>query len=230
MPTIRSLFFILVGCALSFTHGSVARSLEIDAIDTPQVCFLEGNYVLLYKIINWWNDSSVDEESLLCGDTLHCRSKGIASVIYDQKQKMMVITYRAEYLELLSIVDQCSFCSEQVLLRAHWLNKKVFGDILQTATLTVDSGVCRIFIKDISSRSAELISSMTTNLQISLRGTIKGLLLADGRIALHSKGVFLKDCSEIKNDSEGLSPVVVSIVNIFTEEILASFELETQGK
>lgn len=229
MFSIRSCLLILICLVLPYFCATKASSIEFDTIDTPQACFLDGHYVLLYKIINWWNDSSTEDESLLCGDTLRCRSRGTVNVMYDQKEKTMVISCSAEYLELLSIIGSCSSCDDPVKLRVRWLNDMILGEMPQTATLTIDSGVCRIFFNNISTSNAEVISAMALDLQMSLSGTIEGLLLADGRIALHKNGVFLKDCGEAKNISKHSSKVQISLSNITTEEVLARFELERQN-
>ncbi len=59
--TIYTLLF-----SLSFCDYSYSKEEPLFA----ETCYIDSSYVLLYKIINWWNDSEPGADNILCGNTL----------------------------------------------------------------------------------------------------------------------------------------------------------------
>jgi hypothetical protein len=56
-----------------------------------------------------------------------------------------------------------------------------------------------------------------------LGGFIGGLLLLNGKIALHQAGYFLKNCSDSHQKLNNSFPITLNIINSHIEEVLATY-------
>jgi len=90
--------------------------------------YIDDNRVLLYKIINWWYDSLVEESQQLCGRTIRCQSNGNIQIEYDADKMRLKLKTRESFADLLSVFKQCEKCWGSSYLTLTWLNKEYFGD------------------------------------------------------------------------------------------------------
>ncbi len=91
-----------------------------------ETCYLDNNYVLLYKIINWWNDSQTDEDNIICGNFLKCEATGISQVRYNAEKELLTIKTDSNIQDILSIFKQCKVCWGPSSFKCTYLNEKYF--------------------------------------------------------------------------------------------------------
>jgi len=75
--------FYLIMHALIFSLCLCEYSYSKEKPLFAETCYIDNSYVLLYKIINWWNDSEPVYDNMICGDTLKCKISGISTIQYD---------------------------------------------------------------------------------------------------------------------------------------------------
>lgn len=175
--------------------------------------FINNNRVLLYKIINWWNDCLPEESSQLCGSRIKCQSEGNAQVVYNEAEMIMRLQIKGGFADLLSLFKQCEQCFGPSYLQCIWLNTKYFGNgeaaIVQNELPTIRA----LVFNNIDRKQVRLIRSVEKDIVFVLEGVVGGLLLQNGKIALHRAGVFLKTCPEADQSRDDSFPISLNIIN-----------------
>ena len=204
--------------AVAFFHGMISNAL------CAETYTIDNNRVLLYKLINWWNESSLEESNQLCGRPIKCKSEGDAQIEYDEADRILKLQIKGGFADLLSIFKQCDKCFGPSYLKCTWLNRNYFGssgkDILPAQTIILPP----LYFHNIDKEQVKRIRSIEKNLAFELEGVIGGLLLESGKIALHRAGKFLKSCPEVSRSQENGYPISFRIIHSETNEVLAKYD------
>lgn len=185
--------------------------------------YINNNRVLLYKIINWWNDCIPEESSHLCWRRIKCENEGDAHIVYSETEKTLKLQIKGGFAELLSTFKQCDQCFGPSYLQCTWLNKKYFG--YGEAVIVQDElpAISALFFNNINKKEWRLIRSVEKDIELVLEGVIGGLLMMNGKIALHQAGNFLKTCPKPNQNRDNSFPISLKIINSRTEEVLAKY-------
>lgn len=213
-------FVILAGIAENaLSEGN--RTLHSGIQET---CYVEDNYVLLYKMINWWNDSSPEDDTLLCGNRIRCLSSKSVTSEYNAAEKRLSFEVAGDFGELISPLKQCDRCFGPSYFQCTRLNEKYFPEMSCAEIEVLRGNINQVSIQNISGNLAANFKSVEKNLVFVVEGRIGGLLLTDGRIALHTSGSFLKTCSESFAEESNKIPISLTINDINAGAVVARFE------
>jgi hypothetical protein len=199
----RALFSLALLSSLCLNSGGAHGS---------EICTINGNTVLLYKIINFWYDCLPEEADQLCGARLECRSREQARIEYQTTASVLKIHIPSGFARLVSVAGGRH-------LQCTWLNQAYFGGG-QALDLTDDTGAEGFTFTGIKEAQARSIRAMAKEIRVEIKGGISGLL--NGKIALYQGRDFLKTCPE---EAEG-TPALVKLVNSRTREVLAVYSQE----
>lgn len=188
-----------------------------------ETCYIDNSYVLLYKIINWWNDSEPDYDNMICGNTLRCKISGISTIQYDSVKELLTISTNSDIEDLVSIFKECENCTGPSYFKCTYLNEKYFGKVTTEDTLAINTTINTIGIKSVALKHARQMIDIEGYIAIELEGLIGGLLLENGKITFHQNGTFLKSCSQSPNSLLKQSKTFLTIKNSSTMEILAKY-------
>lgn len=194
-----------------------------------EICYLDDNYVLLYKIINWWNDSEPGDDHLICGTTLKCKIKGNLNIHYDNDQELLTIRVNSNIEELVSIFKECESCRGPSYFRCSYLNEKYFGKVDAVDTLVIHSTINTIEIQGVPRNQYLQIHNIEEFITVEIKGKVDGLLLENGKIALHQNGDFFKSCPQSSKGLPQQSETVLTIKNDNTKEVLAQYTIIAGG-
>lgn len=186
-----------------------------------EICYLDNNYVLLYKIINWWNDSLPSDDTAPCGNSIKCQSIGNVQVNYIESNKTLVIENTGDFAGLLSVIKQCRDCPGPSHFECTWINNKKFNTLTTKATPQNVTAINTLHINSVSPEQANHIRSMEDEIVFVVEGRIAGLLLQNGKIALHHSGEFLKACPKTLINEDENSNISLVVKNSITEEVFA---------
>ncbi len=208
---------------LSFTIVLSCFHITMPVSYCSESYYINNNRVLLYKIINWWNDSLSEESIQFCGRRIKCQNEGETQVEYNQSQMMLKLNIKGGFADLVSIFKQCEQCFGPSYLQCTWLNQKYFGN--GEAVIVQDElpAIGALFFNNINKKGWRLIRSIEKNIELVLEGVIGGLLMMNGRIALHQAGSFLKTCPGASQSRYDSFPISLKIINSHTEEVLAKY-------
>jgi hypothetical protein len=203
-------FLRIAFIVLCFSH--TAHCTEIYSID--------GNQVLLYKIINWWYDCLPEESDLLCGSLIKCQNKGNAQVEYNQSENILKILITGGFADLLSVFRERGQGFGPAYLHCTWLNKDYMGDdnaaIIPDKLQTLNS----FTFQKVGQSQARRIRDIEKDILFELEGVIFGLM--NGKIALYQGDNLLKTCPDARQ--EGIYPCL-KIINGNTNETLAKYSV-----
>lgn len=202
------------------TLGSASPYDEQNEQYFSEVCFVDNNYVLLYKIINWWYDCLPADDTLPCGDFITCQTIGKLIVYYNKEDKTLTLENTGDFAGLLSVLRQCSDCPGPSHFECTWLNGKYFNTI-PTEAVPHNTNIKVVQIAAISQKQADRIRSMADDMVFVVEGRVGGLLLGDGKIALHGSGKFLKPCPKAVSGEN--TTITLLIKNSKTEETIARY-------
>ncbi len=190
--------------------------------------YINDNRVLLYKIINWWYDSLVEESQQLCGRPIRCRSNGNIQIEYDAIKRTLKLKTKESFADLLSVFKQCEKCWGPSYLKLTWLNNEYFGDGNFIAPADKRSTLNSYIFDHIQRANAQRIQSIVDVIDLELEGVVNGLM--DGKIALHHSGKLLKTCHVTSEKHDVIFPITLKIVSSQTEEVLAKFSVVFDDK
>ena len=135
----------------------------------------------------------------------------------------MKLQIKGGFADLLSTFKQCDRCFGPSYLQCTWLNKKYFGYgeavIVQKERPTINA----LNFMNIDHKQARLIRSVRKDIVFVIEGVIGGLLMHNGKIALHQAGNFLKACPGTSQNPDDSLPISLKIINSRTEEVLAKY-------
>lgn len=190
--------------------------------------FLDGNRVLLYKIINWWYYATPGESDRLCGDRVKYVNGGNAKVHHSVQDSKVKITIVGGFAPLLSAVSQCESCPVLYSIESSWQDVHFFTDSrsslnIEESTFTNDYSLT---IKGIDREEVESLMSMETDLVFTLSGRVQGL--QNGKIALSRDGDLLEKCLTI--GWRGLEPskTYFTVSRSVDGPVLMSFEIASE--
>lgn len=192
-------------------------------IDT---CAIDGQPVLLYKIIQWWYDAPASEAPWACGRTLACRTRDPIQITYAQNDRRLTLRFEAAFAELVS-AGAPQTGKPSVDLRATGLDPNYFGII--TAKLLQDpvNALGRLCFEGVATDQADRLAAMANRLEVVLSGPVCGLV--DGRIALtHGQGL-LKVCPASASPATESPSVTLILRDRHTAAVLAIFVILPAG-
>lgn len=188
-----------------------------------EIYAIDGEPVLLYKIINWWYYCPPEESAELCGSRIQCRSRGDSQVEYDPAKSLLVLRIPGGFADMLSIFKNCTHCFGPSYLKCTWLNPKYFGSG-KAAVVTGDTPAVSAFaFEKMDEGHARLLQGIEKQLEFKLEGTVGGLL--NGRIALHGTGDFLQSCPDRSGGRDDRFQTSLKITHSGTNEILAEYSV-----
>lgn len=216
------LFLIII---FLFFHTQDAFCVETEHPFISEACHVNNNNILLYKIINWWNDSPPEEDTLPCGDPIKCQNIGNTQVAYSAAEMMLNLQIIGEFGELISVFKQCEQCSGPSYFKCTWLNTQFFGNVETTTSPIISRDIKILSFQGISPQQAHHLKNIEKDLAFVVEGVIGGLLLLDGRIALHQSGKFLKICPKSSQSQKESFPISLKIINSRTQEEIAKYQV-----
>ena len=184
---------------------------------------INGNQVLLYKVINWWYDCLPEESDRLCGQILSYRSFGNTQVDYNDEKEILTVYMAAGFTDMMSIFNPDAQGGNAPFLKCTRLNEKIFENAAVddiTGFLSVNG---RLSLKDVKKDWAANLYRMKSHIGIEVKGRIHGLL--NGRIALHPQGDFLKFCPRDDRSEDRVFIATLSLYHVEMKEVLAVLSL-----
>lgn len=204
--------------------GRDASCLEHEQLGYPEICRLDDNYVLLYKVINWWNDCLPEDAYMPCHNRIACQSQGGATIDYNNGDRVLRIQVDRRFAGLLSVFKECEHCQGPSSLEPVWLDKEIFGNGEAAVLRGAETNIHSLTFNAITREQAIRIKDIANDLAFVVEGRVQGLLLNEGRIALHQAGKFLKACPDDPRYNKGSFPISLKIVNSRTGEALVQYD------
>ncbi len=185
--------------------------------------YIDGNRVLLYKIINWWNDCLPGDSDLLCGSSLTYNNKEEIQLQYDMSGGELTLKLGGSFPELLSMFKVCDQCSAPTLFQPILINKDYLGESKPQYVDEKNFASGNLSITGMDEKHIYLLQRIKKDLSLEIEGPIGGLLLSDGRIALHQSGDFLRSCSKQSGGQNNGAGVMFRIKDARTDEVIVEY-------
>jgi hypothetical protein len=202
-------------------------------VDTYAV---DGQPVLLYKIIQWWYDAPAAQAPWICGRTLTCHTRAPLRVAYTPTGRRLTLHIEAGFAELTwpKIPGE-----RGVPARLHpiWIDPAYLEAAVTVVTSYADADAgghtARLCLKGVTPVQARQWMSVATGLELVLAGPVRGLIGLDGRIALVDDPALIKVCPQ--RASGRASPgsasraMTLTLRHRPTERVLAIFARQSTG-
>ena len=183
--------------------------------------YIDQQPVLLYKIINWWNNCLPDDCDLFCGKTIFYTDQGNVNIEKDTPGSDLKLRMNGEFAEMLVPFRQSEAFFGPNRLQCKWLNEKYFGDGTAEDLKDTASDQSEFRFKSVSEVHVQLLKKVEKDIGVVLKGVIGGLI--DSKIALHRAGKMPNDCLESNANNQEQFPISLMIVNAQTKEVLAEY-------
>ena len=183
--------------------------------------YIEGSRVLLYKIINWWYDCLPEDSRMLCGLPVRCDTSGEAVIRYREADSQLTLGLARDLAGQLSLFAPCTGGPGPARLRCTWLNRAYFGRAAAAPVIQDGGSVTALVFHRVGRQYHRRLQAVENSIRIELTGRIGGLM--DGKIALYTKGPFIKSCPGSLSGKD--FPVSIAIFNGVTNEALARYTM-----
>lgn len=141
-----------------------------------------------------------------------------ACIEYTQSQLALKISIQKGFADQLSIFKTCNECFGPSYLRCIWQNEKYLGK----GTAVPTNNLNQFIFLHIDKIQAGILKDIEKEIAFVVEGNIRGLM-NDGKIALHNTGTILKRCPSDADDKGSIFPIMVTIRNTRTNEIVAQY-------
>ncbi len=209
-PNIPLAVLLILFLCLSLSQKAFSR----------EAYFIDGQKVLLYKVINWWYDCLPQERHLMCQKIIRYESSGNARLEYDMGQRKLTIFITTGFPDRMSLFNPDRQKEETPKFKCLRLDNGVFGPARAKDIPNQPGPFTMVFLRVAPNRASEL-KNMEMDLTFVVEGTIKGL--ANGKIALHRHGPLIKACPA--NPQSKSDPVSGLIINARTNQVIAEYIL-----
>lgn len=187
---------------------------------------IDGQPVLLYKIIQWWYDAPATEVPWICGRTLACRTMDPIQITFSQADRRLTFRFEAGFAELVSAGAPTtgSLLAGAAIV---WLNSDYFDAATTEICPRSANTPGRFCLEAVTRDRADGVVAMAAGLEVVLSGPIRGLL--DGRIALGDTEGPLKACPPNGAPATASQPVTLTLRQRASDTVLAIFALQPAG-
>ena len=184
--------------------------------------YIDQQPVLLYKIINWWNNCLPDDCDLFCGKTIFCTDQGNVNIEKETPGSDLILRVNGEFAEMLAPFRQSEASFGPNRWHCKWLNEKYFGDgIAEDYKDTSTNGGREFRFRSVSNKHAVLLQEVEKDIGVVLNGVIGGLI--NSKIALHGAGNMSNHCFKSNANNQEQYPITLMIVNAKTTEVLVEY-------
>lgn len=215
MPLKTRLPCLVFGACLALLPGHAATA------PGSETCTIDGNQVLLYKIINFWYDCLPEETGQICGTRLHCQSRGEARVGYTPGEKLLEIRVETGFMRLLAVAGKPGAGAGPGTLNCVMLNRAYFGRGTPAALSESPEETLTFRFYDLDRAHYRKLKRIEKDIAVEVEGPVSGLL--DGRIALVKRDGLLKHCPGLALPGGASPSVSVRLVIAKTREVLAVY-------
>jgi len=203
--------FILLNTNLQYLYSS-------DLYSNFQ--YVDNNQVLLYKIMNWWNIDSNQNDITPCNKAIKYKRIGNIKVEYDDKSRELTLVLKNSFAKLVDILKECKNCYGPEYLENIFLNQDYFKNAT-TKNITKELSLLnKLIFNDVNQREAFKIKNIEKDITLIFEGVIGGLLSGSNNISVHQAGSFFRNCP-IKGKKN--FPIKFTIMNKSTNETLVVY-------
>ena len=183
--------------------------------------YIDQQPVLLYKIINWWNNCLPDDCDLFCGKTIAYTDQGNVNIERNSQGDDLTLRVNGTFAQMISPFRQSKAFFGPNRLQCKWLNEKYFGNGIAEDFTDTANGVSKLRFQSVSHRHAELLKTVEKDIGVVLSGVIGGLM--NSKIALHQAGKMPNHCVKVRTNGQEQYPIHMKIINAQTTEVLAEY-------
>jgi hypothetical protein len=183
---------------------------------------IDGQPVLLYKIIQWWYEAPDTQTPWICGHTLACHTRQPVEISFTRDNHCISLRFETEFADL--IWPEIGG-SGKVRLDLHpiWTDPAYFN--ANAHALCADRGnhPARLFIEEVNPEQAQQWMRSANDLELMLSGPVRGL--ADDRVALADSPALLKICPHEVTAGSAPPTMTLTLRHRTTQRVLAIFSL-----
>jgi hypothetical protein len=192
-------------------------------IDTYTV---DGQPVLLYKIIQWWYDAPVTQAPWICGRALSCRTRTPLRVTYLPSARRLTLHIEAGFAELVwpELPGRRGVSTHLALVRFDraYLDQSV---AISSADAGAEGDSVRLWLVGVRPKQAKQWIRTAAGLELVLTGPVHGLVDADGRVALVDTPFLIKACPQRAPAESTPQTVTLTLRHRPTQGVVAVFAL-----
>ena len=182
--------------------------------------YVDNKQVLLYKIMNWWNIDSNQNDITNCYKPIKYKRIKNIKVEYDESTKELTLVIKNSFAKLVDVLKDCKDCYGPEYLKNTFLNQDYLNNAT-TKNITKELYLLnKLTFNNVNKKDASKIISMEKDITLILKGVIGGILSKSNNISLHQAGGFFRTCP--KKDKDNF-PITFTIINHTTNKVLVTY-------
>jgi hypothetical protein len=187
---------------------------------------IDGQPVLLYKIIQWWYDAPDIQAPWICGRTLTCRTRAPIEVTYSSGNGRLRLDIEAEFAELVwpKIAG-----SGKVRLHLYPIrtDPAYLNDSARASCSDIGNRPAGLSMEAVTQEQAQRWMRSAADLELVLSGPVLGLM--DDRVALVDDAALYKTCPPTALSPSGSRTMTLTLRHRPTRQVLVVFSLQPPG-
>jgi hypothetical protein len=187
---------------------------------------IDGQPVLLYKIIQWWYDAPGAQAPWICGRMLACRTQHPLDVTFIPDKSRLNICFETEFAELVW-PEIAGSGKVRMDLYPTWTDSAYLNDSAPASCPAVDNRSAGLSMETVSPEQAQRWMRSAADLEMIFSGFVLGL--AEDRVALVDDTVLIKTCPPTAVSRSGSRAMTLTLRHRSTKQVLVVFSLQPTG-
>ena len=187
---------------------------------------IDGQPVLLYKIIQWWYEAPEAQAPWICARTLACRTRHPVEISFSPDDRRISLRFETEFADLIWPEIGGSDKS-RLYLYPIWTDPVFLNGGTHASGTDLGNRSFRLSLVGVTPDQAQQWMRLADGLELVLSGPVCGL--ADDRVALADGPALLKTCPQGAAPGSAPRAMTLTLRHRPTGRILAIFSLQPVG-
>jgi hypothetical protein len=187
---------------------------------------IDGQPVLLYKIIHWWYDAPDAQAPWICGRTLACRTRHPLDITFIPDKSRLIICFETDFAELVW-PEIAGSGRVRMALYPTWTDSAYLNDSAPASCPDVANRSAGLSMETVSPEQAQRWMRSAADLEMIFSGPVLGL--AEDRVALVDDAALFKACPPTTVSRSGSRAMTLTFRHRFTKQVLVVFSLQPAG-
>jgi hypothetical protein len=187
---------------------------------------IDGQPVLLYKIIQWWYDAPDAQGPWICGRSLACRTRAPLEISYAADNGRISLGLEAGFAELVwpKIAGSGGSAAS---FHPLWMDPAYVVAAKVTVCSGLGDGSARLSVGGVTPKQVRLWMQLAAGLELILAGPVCGLM--DDRVALVGTPQLIKACPQSSFSKAASKAMTLTLRHRPTDRVLVVFALHPTG-
>jgi hypothetical protein len=187
---------------------------------------IDGQPVLLYKIIQWWYEAPDAQAPWICGRTLACRTRSPVEISFMPDNRRINLRFETDFADLIW-PEIAGGGNVRLDLYPIYTDPAYLNGSAHASGADIGNRPARFSVVGVTPEQAQQWIRSADGLELVLSGLVRGL--ADDRVALADGPALIKSCPQGTASGSAPRAMTLTLRHRPTDRVLAIFSFRPVG-